>query len=887
MGNEYRPQSKDRSTFKEYNKGDGGLSQLRQRDAKVVQGMQDLRDQTAEIGNDQIAGIRRANAIELQNRADIKATVEDGAYQTKRKAIETNSRREVEALEQKGKEYGAKAAMWGQLTPHMAQGFESLANSYYEQAENKHIATAHETQTDTAKIFARVTNEALTAAELDVLVESHAALKESQNSGWALRLSGQSAWLSVGRHDVHARREKGNVADYWTQFTNALKREGVEIDSTNIGQHVDNFRAIILKSNGWTNSKSQGVLELNEVITKLKTSKTKEHILSENTREGDRQYKTAYDIVTSTSLKATGINSLVQRKMLTLKDGKLPNMAEAIEMVFVEDLAKDLDVPLADIYAALDFETPEEGRQAKYPTYGTRNASLKEKIRKARAEVGDTERKLKDKENKYADSVEKEKAKEWLSHTGSYESGGENEGKGWSGDGDERQARIDIAKQNGWTETVTLLESYAPFDETQYTKGLMLDNIGELVDAGEHEQAMNLIENSPLLTTDDRNKAKAKYLPVLQHFAQAGTSEKKIEDTLESLLLTRIGGTYVGNEGKTNIPSLEGAIGGGKAYLMERFRHYDKLQPDTQAGYTEALRLAWGDTKEIIEGGTEGFAHITEGKDSNTDVSYFSKYQPAVDAAAIKSNDELMSALKSSPIVKDNDGNITSLGAWETTEILSTPYLHSIAKDLNEGRPIVVPGMVLEESIRSGVPVDILVNAQLGQKRKHKGKEGSFSQKMRPGPRDIAMQGVFPGYMNVKDRIAHAHGLLTVQNLVNFTDTGGNQNLANRDEAVNNATQFTPEQLTYIETEVQKAKDRSGKEEIIVNGNTKFKWAEIKSVCQECNLEDIDFSNVVNNRYRFKPGTKSEGYILEAMGRGLLTGVYFNPVTQELIMEDD
>ena len=158
---------------------------------------------------------------------------------------------------------------------------------------------------------------------------------------------------------------------------------------------------------------------------------------------------------------------------------------------------------------------------------------------------------------------------------------------------------------------------------------------------------------------------------------------------------------------------------------------------------------------------------------------------------------------------------------------------------------------------------------------------------MQPGPRDIAMEGVFPGYMNVKDRIAHAHGLLTVQNLVNFSDTGGNQNLANRDEAVNNATQFTPEQLVYIETEVQKAVDRSFKEEIIVNGNTKFKWAEIKSVCQECNLEDIDFSNVENNRYRFKPGTKSEGYILDAMGRGQLTGVYFNPVTQELIMEDD
>jgi len=887
MGSEYRPQSKDRSTFKTRNTGDGGLSQLRQRDAQVVQGMQDLRNQTEEIGRDQIAGIKRANAIELQNRADIKATVEDGSYQVKRKAIETNSRREVEALLQKGKEYGRQASMWGQLTPSMAQGFESLANSYYEQAENKQIATAHETQTHTARIFARVANEALTASELDTIASANEVYQDTKNNGLVNRITGRSPWLSIGRHDVHARREKNNIGDYWTQYANALQREGVEIDSINIGKHVDNFRAIILKSNGWVNSKSQGVIELNEVITKLKSSLTNKHINTENIQEATKQYKYAYDIVASAKPTATGIHSLVQRKRFVPDEsGRLPSMAEAIEMVFVEDLAKDRKISIEDVYDALDFETPEEGRQEKYPTYGARNASLREKIRVARADVDDAERKLQDKENKYKDSVEKAKKKDWLSHTGSYDSGGENEGKGWSGDPDERQAEIDIAKQNGFTETATLLESYAPFDETQYTKGLMLDSIGELVDAGEHEQAMNLIENSPLLTNDDRNKAKAKYLPVLQHFAQAGTSEKKIEDDLESRLLINVEGTYVGNEGKTNIPSLEGAVTGGKAYLMDRFRHHDKLQADTPEGYSEALRLAWSDTQDRIDK-NEGFAHVTRGSDSKTDKAYYTKYEPLVDAVAIQSDKELTSAFKSNPIIKDNDGNITSLGAWETEEILSTSYLHSIATDLNEGRPIVVPGRVLEESIKSGVPVDLLVNAQLGQTRKSGDKEGSFTQRMKPGPRDIAMEGVYPAYLNVKDRIAHAHGRLEVQNLVNFADTGGNQNLQNRDEAVNNATQFTPEQLTYIETEVQAAVKRSGKEEFIVNGNTKFKWAEIKSVCQECNLEDVDFSNVENNRYRFKPGTKSEGYILEAMVRGQLTGVYFNPVLQELIMEDD
>ena len=885
MASGYRPSSKDRSTFKNRNTGDGGQSQLRQRDQQVIQGMQQQRDATERIHGDKIAALRRVHQSQEVNRADIKRTIEDQSYQNRRDAIQKNRDLEYQALMQKAKEFGNQAQVWQQLTPSLAEGLSKVGNSYVEQAQARKIAQAHKDGVASRGFWADVQNQALKFSDTDAMADAMAA-KNQGNTGLALVFANGSPWSNVGVHNVHARRATATIDQDFLAFTNSLKREGVTVDSTNIDLHLENFRALNIKINGWTNSTAKGVNEWNEALTAKGAAMRRKFINAENQLEGERGYKRASDIAKSEGLDEHNIGSLVQRQSLVLTDGKLPNMAESIEKVFVEDLAKDLDVPLNEIYNALDFLTPEQGRQEKYPTYGSRNAALKEKIRVARAEAGDTERKLKDKENKYKDSVEKDKAKEWLSSTGSYDSGGENEGKGWTGDGNERQQKIDWAKQNGLTETATLLESYAPFDETQYTKGLQLDNIEQLVDAGEFEQAMNLIENSPLLTTEDRNAAKAKHFKVLQHFAAAGTSEKKIEDQLESILLINVKGTYVGDQGKTNIPSLEGAVTGGKAYLMDRFRHHDKLQPDTPEGYSEALRLAWSDTQDQIDN-NKGFAHVIKGDKSKTDKSYYSKYEPLVDAAAIKSSDELTQVLKSSPVIKDADGQITSLGAWETDEILSTSYLHSIATDLNEGRPIVVPGMVLEESIRSGVPVDILVNAQLGQTRKSGDKEGSFTQRMQPGPRDIAMEGVFPGYLNVKDRIAHAHGRVEVQNLVNFSDTGGNQNLQNRDEAVNNATQFTPEQLVYIETEVQKAVDRSFKEEIIVNGNTKFKWAEIKSVCQECNLEDVDFSNVENNRYKFKPGSMTLQSILEAMGRGQLTGVYYNPVLQDLLLEDD
>ena len=101
---------------------------------------------------------------------------------------------------------------------------------------------------------------------------------------------------------------------------------------------------------------------------------------------------------------------------------------------------------------------------------------------------------------------------------------------------------------------------------------------------------------------------------------------------------------------------------------------------------------------------------------------------------------------------------------------------------------------------------------------------------MRPGPRDIAIQGAYPGYLNVKDRIALAHGRVEVQNLVNFADTGGNNNLDNRDPAVNNATQLSEADLLEIDAAVAKAKERSGKEEIIISPGVRLKWAEVKKV---------------------------------------------------------
>ena len=858
MATGYRPSSRGGS-FKNRNIGDAGLSELRRRDQQVLDSMRQERNDYAEIHGNQIAGLRRVHNTEEQNRAEIKA-LDNKVYETKRANVAKRGDLEYQALMGKAKEYGKQSAMWQALTPTLAGTLSQTASNLAEQAEARRVAQAHKDGVESRKFWSEVAAEGVKAADLDAMVEAREA-REEGNLGKALNILRKSPRNSVGVHNVHANRITSLIDDDLQVYLNSLQRDGVTVDSTNVDLHIENFRAINIKLNGWENSLAQGVAKWNEALSSKGSAMKRSLVRSENKREGDRQFSEQFKIVKDSpeGLTQHNIDRLVETNMNVLDEqGKLPNPAEAIRNVFGE-LARDTTIPIEEVYAALDHLTPEHGRNEKYPTYGKRDAGLRDYIREERANAGDAEVKLKEKERKFADLQETGKFKQWLSNTGIYGEGGEKAGQGWGGTREERTQAHAWAKQNGFTKTAELIESYSPYDESTYTKGLQFDYIKDLYDAGEWEKASNILENSLLFTNEDRNNAKAKFMPELGQFATLGTNEKKIDKKLEGLLKDEILKEWTGVRSAKDIPSLKDTITKGRVHLINAYKDAKKQYTNDEEGWSKALKQAWGETKDIITSRSD-WAQIETADESDTGEANFSMQQP-------RSNPDEPTTAKARDLIA------TSVDPWGTQEILTTRTLEQIALNISKGLPVDVPELVIEQSLlrKPPVPVHVLINSQLAQTRKSgKGKEIQFEQRMQPGAKDIALLGTFPGYLNVQDRIAKAQGKFEAQALNNFVQTGGRTLENTRTDVrpiITTAPQFTPITKQFFSNE-----------------EVGRKWSEILSVCQGCQLEDISDISKNETKFKLRPGSYSYRQLVE---KGASLGIPYNSQFGYFIVDED
>ena len=858
MATGYRPSSRGGS-FKNRSIGDAGLSELRRRDQQVLDSMRQERNDYAEIHGNQIAGLRRVHNTEEQNRAEIKA-LDNKIYETKRANVAKRGELEYQALMGKAKEFGKQSAKWQALTPTLANTLSQTANNLAEQAEARRVAQAHKEGVESRKFWSQVAADGVKAADLDAMVEARVERLKG-NHGKSLNILRKSPRNSVGVHNNHAARITKLIDDDLKVYLNSLQRDGVTVDSTNVDLHIENFRALNIKLNGWENSLAEGVSDWNEALSLKGSAMKRSFVRSENKREGDRQFDEQLKIVKDSKegVSQYNIDRLIETNMNVLNDeGSLPNPAEAIRNVFGE-LARDPDIPIEQVYAALDHLTPEDGRNAKYPTFGKRDTGLREFIRTERAEVNDTERKLVEKERKFADLKETGKFKQWLSNTGIYGEGGEKEGQGWGGTKEERTQAHAWAKQNGFTKTAELIESYSPYDESKYTKGLQLDYIKDLYEAGEWEKAANIIDNSLLFTNEDRNNAKAKYMPELGQLATLGTNEKKIDKKLEGLLKDELLKEWTGTRSAKDIPSLADTVTKGRVHLINAFKEAKKQYSNDDEGWAKAWKQAWGETKDIITGRSD-WAQIETADESDTGEANFSMQQP-------RSNPDAPTTTKAKDLIAN------SVDPWGTQEILTTRTLEKMALNISKGLPVDVPQLVIEQSLlrQPPIPVHVLVNSQLAQTRKTaKGTEIQFDQRMQPGAKDIALAGTFPGYLNVRDRIAKAQGKFEVQALSNFVQTGGRTLENIRSDVrpvITTAPQFMPITSQFFS-----------------NPEVGRKWAEVLSVCQGCQLEDISEMSPDQTKFKLTPGSYSYRQLAE---KGSSLGIPYNSELGYFIIEED
>jgi len=852
-------------SFRNRSAGDSGLEQERLKTRQVVSGMKEQRNAYSKVHGDNIAGLERVNNLEEENKADIKS-FENQKFETRRRAIQERQRTEYNRDMAKAKAYEQQSKFWSGLSQTLSKDLMGAANNVNQMIEAKQASAAQQTRDRAAVVTEQLFQKLLDDGDLDAYYDALEAFK-SGNVEEAQYFAETSPKATAGSQTIWAvRRLKTidlDIADYLKNVT----ENGGTVNALTIENHLERYRGFVLGANGWTNSKNVEVGQWNEAFTAKKVALKKHY--------RDEARKTKFKELTGNAqqlLKAQqtpeNFTRLVKLFSMTSDDttGLPVGMGASID-ASVQFLAEDLEIPEEVAKQILNSQTPEQGRQKPDETYLSRRADIWEKYKAWRTEAKKKATQATETNRKYRDLKESQHIQHWFANTGKYAEGGELAGQGWDGNTETRKERYTWAKTNGLTKTAALIEAYAPYDESVYTKGLQVEYADDLHAAGDWDEAYEFIENVPGWTNEDRRKAKAKF-PELRQLALGGSSVKKIDEEIETRLRVSLGKEYQGPQRLTPA-SLPQTVINGRVYLVNQFKLHSKNQTKDAAGYTASLELAWKDTKAMIEFKDadqrgQGWAQIELAADSESNQINFPMAEHRIDPAGW-TTPQAEELLKSSP------------DPWGKEELLSTNALNRLAIQLNNGEPIRIPEIVKEYSITHKIPIPELINAQLSQTRKSQGGvEIQWDQRMEPGTRDIALAAADqPGYLNVADRIRRANSLAELQGLHDFAQTGGLGNLQNSKPEVVNAT-------------VGAAKFKEVTTQMFRNREVADKWAEVLSGCGDgCNLGDIRAISEDETKFKLTPGSITSRTLIQRIGNGNAYGLTYNGVTGYFIITED
>ena len=852
-------------SFRNRSAGDSGLEQERQKTRQVVSGLKEQRNAYSKVYGDNIAGLERVNNLEEENRAEIKS-FENKKFEVRRQAIKERQRTEYNRDMAKAKQYEQQSKFWSGLSKTLATGLADVAGGIKQGIEAKQARIAQNERDTASVVREKLFKKLLDDGDLDAYNDALQAFKDGNVELTQYHLE-NSPKATAGSQTIWAARRLKTIDTDIADYLKSVTENGGTVNALTIDEHLERYRGFVLAANGWTNSNNEEVGKWRDAFTSKKIA-LKKHYRDKARKEKWTEITSKNQQLLKADLTGENFTRLVRQYAFTADEttGLPVGLGGSIE-ISTQFLAEDLDIPDEVAKQILNSPTPPEGKQKADETYLSRRPDLWEKYKTWRTEAKKKATQAEETNRKYTDLKESQNIKHWLASTGKFAEGGELAGQGWDGTTETRDERYTWAKTNGLTKTAALIEAYAPYDETVYTKGLQVEYAAQLHEAGDWDEAYEFIENVPGWTNEDRREAKAKF-PELRQLALAGSSVKKIDEEIETRLRVSLGKEYQGPQRLTPA-SLPQTVINGRVYLVNQFKLHSKNQTKDAAGYAASLELAWKDTKAMIEFKDgeqrgQGFAQIELASDSESNQINFPM-------AEHRSDPDGWTTTQAEELLK------SSADPWGKEEILSTKALNRLAIQLNNGEPIRVPEIVKEYSIKHNIPISELMNAQLSQIRKSKGGvDITWDQRMKPGARDIALAAAdIPGYLNVAERIKRANSLAELQGYNNFVQSGGLGNLQNSKPEVVNAT-------------VGAAPFKPVTTQMFRNREVADKWAEVLAGCGNgCNLGDISAISEDQTKFKLTPGSITSRTLIQRIGNGQAFGITYNATTGNFIITED
>ena len=133
--------------FDRQNFGDLGLRAFKDQQDQIIDSLKRQQLRNEQYSDEYSQGLKGVQSSEKENR-QILQSLENKAYETRRRAVEVRGKREVDALEGKAKEYGKQAEFWKDFSTTYSQQYGELAQKTVDTIQKKTASDQMQEQID-------------------------------------------------------------------------------------------------------------------------------------------------------------------------------------------------------------------------------------------------------------------------------------------------------------------------------------------------------------------------------------------------------------------------------------------------------------------------------------------------------------------------------------------------------------------------------------------------------------------------------------------------------------------------------------------------------------------------------------------------------------------
>ena len=762
--------------FKNRNFGDLGIGQIASAGNQERSALQTAKTQVSTTLEDNLRGVERVAATELDVRGDIK-NFNDVVKNREERNIERRRDQEYKKLMDEAATVGQAGKFWGQFSATLGKDLGDIAGGLIQQANRKKasIAAAKSLPYDAA--MAVSLDEGKVLAD-DQCSADAAELYKAGRPELALLKITESARYPVEVVDSHAEREYQIIEQRIDDYSEYLGSKGVNIGMHNVDQIYTDLQENIARASGFltTGPDGQERYAYSKEVTRWRTVfESKKRLAIDKLKDkwlqtkGNKAIEKDYNILKRILVKKQGgagyeFNRLIQTQLVSPTDGNgtYTDLNGAFEAIFVEKLGKDLSIPLEEKLKLLKSPSLNWGQykpQKEGEVWEDRISGAEERITQAHNEATQEAATEVDKSVRALDTEYLTRAKHKNLGIGDYATDGPKANESYATNPQLLIDDIQEAKKLGLNKTVTYLNQFIPEDTTKYNNTAQFQTVTGMINQGDVVRAAQIIDNDQTLQPQAKKELLAKN-PLIQRMNKAGVTfeafEEEVKGNLQGILkFNPINSPFI-------TPSLERSTNRFERLVLTKFNSIEG-KTDKEA-YTEAM--AWavdyiqkpdqkaptvyesdgvtvkeaGGAWEILDRSTSDGMGMGGTKEFKVDAEGWGDTNPDTGLSAAREN-SLTRKLRSNP------------NLWKTERILSTSLVRELQTDLNAGNKLTIPRAVIRASKLSGAPIYQIMNSEFARDY-----EGVTYTTMKPSAADIATSNTLgnPAYKNYNNAVIKA-----------------------------------------------------------------------------------------------------------------------------------